>query len=112
MFMAHSVFAFLKRNLGKALFASSLLGSTFIQAQGPKPGLAYIGSCLDINGQPHYYYVSLAEATWPDANTAAVNAGGYLATLTSMDENNCVFGHYVAYLNQHSFCRIRPGTQE
>lgn len=98
--MATSVLNFLKRNLGKALLAFSILGSTFSQAQtgNPIPGYAYLGSCT-VNGQAHYYYASQNEATWPDASTAATNLGGYLATLTSQAENDCVFNNYVNYLN-------------
>jgi len=44
-------------------------------------------------GNDHYYQLVLAAAgiTWLDANTAAQNAGGYLATLTSASENTFVY---------------------
>jgi len=100
MIMATSVLNFLKRNLGKAFLAFSLLASSLLNAQtgGPISGYAYLGSCTDVNGQPHYYYVSTNESTWPDANTAATNLGGYLATLTTQAENDCVFNNYATYL--------------
>ena len=99
MIMATSVLNFLKRNLGKTLLASSLFATAFAQAQTGNPiaGYAYLGSCT-VSGQPHYYYVSTGEATWPDANTAATNLGGYLATLTSQGENDCVSANYFSYL--------------
>lgn len=95
--MQTSVLNFVKQNAGKALLSATLLASSFANAQGPRPGYAYIGSCT-VNGQAHYYYASLTQATWPAANTAAMNMGGYLATLTSQQENDCVFTNYVNYL--------------
>jgi Lectin C-type domain len=46
------------------------------------------------SGNGHFYEVMSAPGTisWEDANTAAVAAGGYLATITSSDENAFVFG--------------------
>lgn len=43
----------------------------------------------------HYYQlVAVASGgTWTAANTAAQNAGGYLATLTSVEENTFVYDH-------------------
>ena len=45
-------------------------------------------------GNGHYYEVVSVPnlITWDDANTAALSMGGYLATLTSADENAFVFG--------------------
>ncbi|WP_172623217.1 T9SS type A sorting domain-containing protein [Flavisolibacter ginsenosidimutans] len=100
--MATSVLNFLKKNTGKALLGASLLASNLLQAQTGNAiaGYDYLGSCM-VSGQPHYYYVSKGEALWPAANTAAMtiaNGQGYLATLTSQGENDCVYNLYKTYL--------------
>ncbi|HVF97057.1 MAG TPA: lectin-like protein, partial [Flavisolibacter sp.] len=94
--MATSVLNLFRKSLGKVLLALSFLAAGFAQAQGPISGYTYLGSCTDINSQPHYYYVSTAALTWPAANSAATTLGGYLATLTSAAENNCVTTALVA----------------
>ena len=45
-------------------------------------------------GNGHYYQAMLAPGgiSWDQASANATNAGGYLATITSSDENNFVFG--------------------
>lgn len=97
-----------QRILGKAFLAFSTLASTIIFAQPPGQGGAiagydYLGSVM-VNSQPHYYYVSKTAALWQDANNAAstlVGGTGYLATLTSLAENNAVRDLYAAYLTTH-----------
>lgn len=44
------------------------------------------------NGHSYEVVVVSEPISWPDAQAAAVAAGGYLATLTSADENEFVFG--------------------
>ncbi|RYZ30784.1 MAG: hypothetical protein EOO10_01590, partial [Chitinophagaceae bacterium] len=91
MIMVSSVLNLVKRHLGKAALASCLLFSTFANAQTGNPigGYTYLGT-YTIEGQPHYYYLSNAGAFWPIANANATALGGYLATLTSQEENDKV----------------------
>ena len=70
---------------------------------------AVIGSCLWIGAASavpiqwtagpgangHFYEaISAPNMTWTQAQAAAVAAGGYLATITSADENNFVFNTF------------------
>ena len=82
------------------LIAFSFFHNANAQTGGPIAGYAYLGSCT-VGGQPHYYYVSTTSKLWPDAKAAATGIGGYLATLTSIEENDCVYGKLVTYLNAH-----------
>ena len=43
------------------------------------------------NGNSHYYEVVLQTTNWATANSAAINAGGYLATITSAEENAFIY---------------------
>ena len=75
-----------------------------VQAQNPigAPGAyTYLGSCV-VSGQNHYYYLSTAAVQWPAANAAATGLGGYLATLTSLDENNCVYGKVITAIGGYT----------
>jgi VCBS repeat-containing protein len=45
----------------------------------------------DASNSHFYKFVSAPHITWQDAKVAAEAAGGYLATITSSDENNLVF---------------------
>lgn len=53
-----------------------------LKAQNYLSGYYYLGAF-----EGHYYYISNCSATWDEANAAAIEMGGYLATLTSMEEN-------------------------
>lgn len=102
MTMVTSVLRLGKRYIAKATLAFSLLFSMTANAQtgGPIAGYTYLGSYI-VNGQPHYYYVSTASMTWPNAKTAAstlAGGGGYLATLTSQGENDYVWNQLRNYL--------------
>jgi hypothetical protein len=67
--------------------------ATVAQTGNPISGYVYLGSC-----DGHYYYLSNAALTWPQAKTASNNIGGYLVTLTSQAENDCVFNYLRTYL--------------
>ncbi len=53
-------------------------------------GYTFVGA---FNG--HTYYKSMARQTWPEARFMARSNGGYLATITSMAENDFVFNNGV-----------------
>ena len=99
MIMVPSVLKFFTRKLKTAFLSCALLSAGFSQAQtgGAISGYKYLGTTM-VSGQPHYYYVSTSPKTWPDAKTAATGLGGYLATLTSLPENDFVFGQLKNYL--------------
>jgi hypothetical protein len=44
------------------------------------------------SGNGHYYEAVLNKVSWDDANAQAQSKGGYLATITSADENQFVYG--------------------
>ena len=54
----------------------------------------------------HTYYLSNASTTWAAANTAAINAGGHLVSITSSGENTFVSGFlltgWIGYFQNHS----------
>ncbi|MEO6070264.1 MAG: hypothetical protein ABIN57_00220, partial [Chitinophagaceae bacterium] len=102
----------LSRLLKSLLFLACLFSftSSFSQAGGPLAGYAYLGSCT-VGGQPHYYYLSNDAKMWPAAKIAANDVGGYLATLTSQAENDCVYGKLVAYLTRPGGPGLVPLTK-
>src|SRR5687767_4927226 len=56
-----------------------------IWSQNPIIGYTYVGT---YNG--HVYYLSDCTSDWYNANTAATEMGGYLVSISSLDENNFV----------------------
>jgi len=72
-----------------ALVAGLLLASAWASAQQSATAQWTTAS----GGNGHYYQVVglAAPISWSDANTAATQAGGYLATITSANENTFVF---------------------
>jgi hypothetical protein len=85
--MATSVLKLFKSHLKKTFFASSLFAMSFANAQTGNAisGYAYLGQ---YNG--HHYYLSDNGALWPVAKANALGLGGYLATLTTAEENQQV----------------------
>ena len=59
-------------------------------------------------GNGHFYQVvAVADPiTWPEAQAAAAGAGGYLATITSAEENAFVISLAEQNVNPHSVNRI------
>jgi hypothetical protein len=62
-----------------------ILCTVNISAQNYLSGYIYLGAYGS-----HYYYLSNCQTTWEEANTAANEMGGYLATLTDDEENGWV----------------------
>jgi hypothetical protein len=67
-----------------------------------------VGSSIFYNSDNGHYYQRITNSnlfTWDEANTAATNMGGYLATLTSEGENTFVvsnaFSGFSAYNNTY-----------
>ncbi|HUR29790.1 MAG TPA: T9SS type A sorting domain-containing protein [Saprospiraceae bacterium] len=54
-----------------------------LKAQGDITGYTYLGA---LNG--HHYFFSNCGTTWEQANEAAIEMGGYLATISSHEENS------------------------
>ncbi|MEP6794336.1 MAG: lectin-like protein [Saprospiraceae bacterium] len=54
-----------------------------LKAQADITGYTYLGA---LNG--HHYFFSNCGTTWGQANEAAIEMGGYLATISSLEENN------------------------
>jgi len=63
------------------------------RSPGHRPSRATAQWTTASGGNGHYYQVVglAAPISWSDANTAATAAGGYLATITSANENTFVF---------------------
>ena len=71
---------------GRAIAASLTLTGAFAVAPASAAWTFFAGT-----GNYYQVVVTPQPITWPDAQNAAVNAGGYLATLTSQAENDFVF---------------------
>jgi hypothetical protein len=64
-----------------------LAGMVNLKAQNHLNGYTYLGQRLANDQSLHYYYLSNCQTTWDEANAAAIEMGGYLATLTDVEEN-------------------------
>ncbi len=72
------------RAFGK-LIGLALGASLLLPVSGQAASLRWAASA---GGNDHWYdFVNIPNPTWTEAKTAAENSGGYLATLTSADEN-------------------------
>src|SRR5438552_3296743 len=59
----------------------------------PSPAVTMTNWSQRIGGNGHFYEaVATPGIVWSNASTAATNRGGYLATITSAQENQLVFG--------------------
>jgi hypothetical protein len=96
--MTTSILKLIGNHLKKIFLASFLFAISFANAQTGNAinGYAYLGSCNDVNGVAHHYYLSNDGAFWPIAKANALALGGYLATLTTAAENQCVTNYAVA----------------
>jgi hypothetical protein len=64
-----------------------ILCTVNLSAQNYLSGYIYLGAFGS-----HYYYLSNCPTTWDEANEAAIEMGGYLATFTDLEENVWVVG--------------------
>ena len=65
----------------------------FIMGVGSVASASIVEWSVDVGGNGHFYEAMLVPEmiNWDSANIAANNQGGYLATLTSPEENIFVF---------------------
>ena len=65
-----------------------------VKAQNELTGYTYLGA---LNG--HHYFFSNCGTTWEQANEAAIEMGGYLAAISSHEENTFI-GYWYLYFAQ------------
>jgi hypothetical protein len=95
----------------------ALFGSALVSVALGQVGLADQVGPFQWSGNGHYYALAMPSSysdsfTWTNANTAATQAGGYLATVTSSAENDFLREKFSGYLFDNGYSGHGPEESE